>query len=190
MRNFAVIAVVLGAFLLAALSARTQSRSASPKEGNSAVIVFKDGHEQDIPVSEITRIEFKGSAMVISRGRSEQRIPVADIAHIEFNSMTAGTALGRGPFLGKWRVGEGAGMGTHFYITLERNGEARKTLGSVHGTWTLVDGEARIVWDDGWRDAIRKVGNKYEKVAFGPGKNFDDEPSNVTDAVNTSPEPI
>ena len=190
MRNFAAVAVVLGVFMLAALSARTQSRAASTKEGNSAVIVFKDGREQDIAVGEITRIEFKGSDMVISRGGSEQRIPMADISHIEFDSMAAGTASGRGRFFGKWRVGEGAGMGTHFYITLQRNGEARKTLGAVHGTWTLVDGEARIVWDDGWRDAIRKVGNKYEKVAFGPGKNFEDEPSNVTDAVNTSPEPI
>ncbi len=177
--------------MLAALSARTQSHSASPKEGNSAVIIFKDGREQNIPVGEITRIEFKGSAMVISRGGSEQRIPVADIAHIEFNSMAAGTAgSGRGRFLGKWRVGEGTGMGTHFYITLERNGDAQKSIGATHGTWTLVDGEARIVWDDGWHDVIRKVGNKYEKVAIAPGKTFGDEPANVTDAVNTSPEPI
>jgi hypothetical protein len=54
----------------------------------------------------------------------------------------------------------------------------------------VVDGEARIAWDDGWHDAIRKVGTKHEKVAFEPGKTFSDEPSNITDAVNTSPEPI
>jgi hypothetical protein len=191
MRNLAVTALVLGVFLLAALSARTQSHSASPKEGNSAVIVFKDGREQSIPVGEITRIEFKASAMIISRAGSEQRIPVADISHIEFSTLAAGTsASGRGRFLGKWRVGQGAGTGAHFYITLERDGEATKSIGAAHGTWTLVDGEARINWDDGWHDVIRKAGNKYEKVAIAPGKTFGDEPENVTDAENTSPEPI
>jgi hypothetical protein len=54
----------------------------------------------------------------------------------------------------------------------------------------VVDGEARIAWDDGWHDLIRKVGTKHEKVAFEPGKAFSEEPNNVTAAVNTSPEPI
>ena len=57
-------------------------------------------------------------------------------------------------------------MAGHFFITLDDDGTARKTLGASHGTWTLVDGEARISWDDGWHDVIRKVGGKHEKVAY------------------------
>jgi len=89
----------------------------------------------------------------------------------------------------KWEVGEGGNSGT-FFITLEADGDARKTLGATHGTWTLVDGEARVTWDDGWKDVIRKVGTTHEKVAFEPGKSFDDSPSNVTSARNTNPKPI
>ena len=51
--------------------------------------------------------------------------------------------------------------------------------------WTVVGGEAHINWDDGWHDAIRRVGNKYQKVAFSPGSSFSGRPSNVTDAVYT-----
>jgi hypothetical protein len=90
--------------------------------------------------------------------------------------------------VGKWEVGDG--NGGRFYITLDADGSARKTLGSTHGTWTLVDGEARISWDDGWHDAIRRVGTRHEKVAHEPGKSFNDDPTNVAPAVNTHPKPI
>ena len=78
-------------------------------------------------------------------------------------------------------------MGGTFLITLYRGGEAKKTYGSGHGTWTATDGEARITWDDGWRDAIRKAGDGYEKAAFEPGKTFSDAPSNVAEAKSTEP---
>ena len=94
----------------------------------------------------------------------------------------------RARFVGKWEVGEG--NGNDFYATLDADGEAHKSIGASHGTWTVVDGEARISWDDGWHDAIRKVGSKYEKFAHAPGKSFDDPPSNVTAARNTDPKPI
>src|SRR5580704_14507875 len=96
---------------------------------------------------------------------------------------------GRAHFIGKWEVGEGNNSGT-FFITLDADGEARKTLGSSHGTWTLVDGEARISWEDGWHDVIRKVGTRHEKLAYEPGRSFGDSPSNVTAARNTEPRPI
>jgi hypothetical protein len=95
---------------------------------------------------------------------------------------------GRGHFVGKWEVGQG--NGSNFFITLDADGEARKTLGASHGTWTVVDGEARISWSDGWHDSIRKVGTRHEKRAFEPGKSFDDTPTNVTSARNTQPKPI
>jgi hypothetical protein len=53
----------------------------------------------------------------------------------------------------------------------------------------MVDGEARITWDDGWRDAIRKAGDGYDKAAFEPGKTFSDSPSNVASAKKNA-EPI
>ena len=127
---------------------------------NSLVIVFRDGHQQTFSMAEIARIEFK---------TPDTLAPV-----------------GRGTFLGKWRVGDG--MGGHFYITLDSSGEAKKTMGVEHGQWTVVGNEARINWDDGWHDAIRKVGKKYEKVAFAPEKSFTDSPSNVTDAQNLEPQ--
>lgn len=127
---------------------------------NSLVIVFKDGHQQTFSMAEIARIEFKTPENVVS--------------------------VGRGNFLGKWRVGDG--MGGHFYITLDQSGEAKKTMGTAHGTWMVVGNEARINWDDGWHDVIRKIGKMYEKAAFAPEKSFADSPSNVTDAQNLEPQ--
>ena len=153
------VAVVLAVLALASLSLAVP---VTADEQNAVVIVFKDGHQQTFSIAEVARIEFK----------------------------TSGTAslAGRGRFLGKWRVGDGAGG--HFFITLEPSGVASKTMGASHGTWTMVNGEARISWDDGWHDAIRRVGDKYEKAAFEPGKTFSDPPSNVTEAENTSPQAI
>jgi hypothetical protein len=155
----------------------------------SLVIVFKDGHRQSFSVSEITKIEFKAANILVIKDGGQQSFPLADVQSFDFDS-SAATAfpMGRNHFVGKWKVGEGNG-GT-FYITLEADGQARKSIGSTHGTWTVVDGEAHISWDDGWHDAIRKVGSKHQKVAFDPGKSFSDEPNNVTDAVNTTAQPI
>lgn len=133
---------------------------AAAADQDSLVIVFKDGHQQRFSMAEIARIEFK----------TVETVPSA----------------GRGNFIGKWKVGDG--MGGHFYITLDPNGEATKTMGAAHGAWTVVGNEARIKWDDDWHDAIRKVGKQYEKAAFAPDKSFNDSPSNVTDAQNLEPQ--
>ena len=180
------------AFVITVLvSAVTVSAQGTPsREQESITIVFNDGHHQSIPLSEITRIEFKGGPLVIFKDGRRQNLAMTDVARIEFSSQMKELPFGRNHFVGKWEVGVGAFGSGHFFITLEPTGEARKTLGSSHGTWTLVDGEARINWDDGWHDAIRKVGSKHEKRAYEPGKTFSDEPSNVTDAKNTTAEPI
>ena len=143
----------------------------SPEDSGTIVIVFKDGHRQTFPASAISAMEFKSAAGVTT--------PI---------SIPGIIVPGRGRFLGKWLVGEG--NGDTFHISLEENGEASKSIGSAHGTWTYVDGEARVSWDDGWHDAIRKVGSKYQKYAYGPGKSFSDTPDNVTEASNTTPKPI
>jgi hypothetical protein len=87
-------------------------------------------------------------------------------------------------FTGKWEVGLGAGNET-FYITLEKGGKATKTHGSPNGKWTVYGDEARISWDDGWHDVIRRAGNHWEKAAFAPGKTFSDQPDNIAGATRT-----
>jgi hypothetical protein len=97
-------------------------------------------------------------------------------------------APSRGRFLGKWECGDGSG-GT-FYITLEESGDATRSIGGVHGKWAYVEGEARVTWDDGAEDAIRKVGSRFQKFAYSAGKSFTDEPDNVANAHNTTAHPI
>jgi hypothetical protein len=153
----------------------------------SLIVVLKDGHRQTFSVAEITKIEFKATSIVVIKDGGQQSFPLSEVQSFEFDA-SASFPMGRNHFVGKWKVGDGAG--SDFYITLEADGQARKTTGSPNGTWTVVDGEAHIAWDDGWHDAIRKVGTKHQKVAFDPGKSFSDEPNNVTDAVNTTAQPI
>jgi hypothetical protein len=152
---------LLGLALLFVLP--TALLAAPPSDSNSIVIVFKDGRQQTYSMADIQRIDFKSPA-------------------------SKAIALPGSGFPGKWRVGEG--NGDSFFITLERDGNATKSIGGSHGTWTIVDNEARISWDDGWHDAIRKVGTKYEKRAFEPGRSFTDQPSNVTFARKTDVKPI
>jgi len=179
----------LSAILLLTFAIATQNAHASPADDhNSIVIVYKDGHRQSLASSEVARIDLKDPATIVYKDGHHEKIR-AEIDRIEFEESGLSAMMpGRSHFVGKWEVGEG--NGGKFFITLEADGEARKTLGSPHGTWTLVDGEARISWDDGWHDAIRKTGSKHEKLAYEPGKSFDDEPSNVTEARNTQPKPI
>jgi len=159
MRSIAAVNLVLGIIVLAAPIADSQRSFGPPDDDDYIVIVFKDGHQQRFEMSDIARIEFKSS----------------------------GFTAGRGRFLGRWRVG--TGTGETFVITLAPDGGARRSNGDARGTWVVSNGEARISWDDGWHDAIRRVGNGYEKAAFSPGRSFDDRPSNVTEAVNTELRP-
>jgi hypothetical protein len=166
--------------------AKTDAVAANDQE--SIVLVFKDGHRKNLDMADVARIEFKTPVTLVFKDGRQQTVPAADIARIEFRASVGVTAADRARFVGKWELGQGDG--SNFYATLEADGEARKSTGSSHGTWTVVDGEARISWDDGWHDAIRKVGSKYEKFAYEPGKSFDDTPSNVTAARNTQSKPI
>ena len=183
--------VFLAGLLITLVSATMTAPAQSARSGEpmSLTIIFNDDRHQNIPLDEISRIEFKSGPVVIFKDGHQQNMK--NVARIEFSSSQAkDLPVGRNRFVGKWEVGVGAFGAGHFFITLEPNGEARKTLGSSHGTWAVVDGQARINWDDGWHDAIVKVGSKYEKRAYEHGKTFSDEPSNVTDAKNTTAQPI
>jgi hypothetical protein len=189
MRNTVNVFRILAMLVLAVASstAAPADEHASHEHG-SIVIVFRDGHRQNLDVADIARIDFKAPAAIVFKDGHRATIPAADIDRIEFENTASASWPSRNHFVGKWEVGDGSG--SNFYITLGDDGEARKTRGSGHGTWSMVDGEARISWDDGWHDAIRKVGAKHEKRAYEPGKSFSDTPSNVTSARNTEPKPI
>ncbi len=144
----------VGILIAATFPVHAQKTQSSLEGPTSLVITFKDGHQQTFLMSEVARVEYVGASDAI---------------------------LGQDYFLGKWEVGDGSSSGT-FQITLEANGEASKTLGASHGIWTIEGNEARISWDDGWHDAIRKVGSNNEKFAFEPGTTFSDKPNNVAAA--------
>jgi len=147
----------LGALALAVLAAPLNGKPAEQEGGGTIVIDLKNGKQQTFNLADVARIEFN----------------TASAAPIEW---------GRARFLGDWTVGDG--MGGSFTITLKSDGTAHKTMGDQpNGTWTVANGEARITWDDGWHDAIRRVGGKFQKVAYSPGTTFSDRPSNVADAV-------
>ena len=159
MRTISRSALAFAVLALLATLNFAETKKAAAKE-DSFVITFKDGHTQRFAMSEVEKIEFESATP---------------------ETVSANT----GHFLGRWKVGDGSG--DRFYITLKRDGQAYKTLGGRYGTWRLVGDEARITWDDGWRDAIRKSGNGYEKAAFRPGSTFNDDPDNVTSATSLDP---
>ena len=163
---------LLGLLLLLTFEGlHTNAAPVSKQDNVTVVIIFKDGHQQSIPATAIATMEFKSA--------SGSTTPIV---------IPATLVPSKRHFVGKWQVGEG--NGSSFYITLEENGEATKSIGEPHGAWTYVDGEARVAWDDGWHDAIRKVGSKYEKFAYSPGKSFSDTPANVTEAREINAPPI
>lgn len=160
MRSRITIALAFAALALP-LIASGQKKASPPEDQNSLVITFKDGRQKAYSMSDIARIEVTTSASAIS-------------------------TKGQNRFLGKWRVGDGTG--NTFYITLKEDGVAEKSSGASHGTWVVVNNEARVTWDDGWHDAIRKAGSGFEKVAY--RHNFTDEPNNVTKAELVEPQPL
>jgi len=149
------------AILTVAVVAAYPQKTQPVAEGpTTLVITFKDGHQQTFSMSDIARVQYVGAA---------------------------DATLGPEYFLGKWEVGDG-NSGT-FVIALESNGEASKTLGASHGIWTIEGDEARISWDDGWHDAIRKVNSgDHEKLAYLPGTTFSDKPENITNARKLGPD--
>jgi hypothetical protein len=169
MRKIVGLASLGAVLILAATGGYAQGKAS--KSGGDIVIVFKDGHRKSFRLADIARVEFAGSSAA-----------TADASPVN------PSAPPRGHFLGKWEVGDGAG--NKFYITLKENGDAWRSLGDERGKWAYVNGEARVTWNDGAQDAIRKTGTRDQKFAYRSGKSFTDEPDNVTEARNTSPKPI
>jgi hypothetical protein len=169
MRNGLAVGLLGAVVALGLSSAHAQTR-AGRGHTDQVVIVFKDGHRQSFNLSDIARIEFPGGPAVADAGPTPSGAPP------------------RGHFVGKWDVGDGAG--STFSITLNDDGSAWRSLQRVHGRWAYVNGEARVTWDDGAQDCIRRIDGHDQKFAYHAGKSFSDEPDNVTDARNTSPRPL
>ena len=171
MRKFLSLAGLAAFSCLAVSVCSAAAPPASKGVPGTIVIVFKDGHRQSFNLSDIERVEFPASPAAASEtGPNGSALP------------------SRGRYLGKWEVGDGGG--NNFFITLYDDGTARKSQGDSRGKWAYVDGEAQVTWDDGWRDAIRKIGSRFQKFAYSGGKSFSDEPDNVANARNTTPHPI
>ncbi len=158
------------------------------ESAKTLTVVYRDGHQKIFAIPNGSRIDFNAGNMMVSSGKNVETIRVADVTRIDFNPGRS-IGLGMNHFVGKWEFGTGVGNQT-FFVTLDRNGHAHKSLGSSNGTWTVVDGEARIKWDDGWTDVIRKVGSKHQKFAYEPGRSLDEDPSNVAEAKTLNSEPI
>lgn len=154
-------------FSLTMMAGPSPARAADKDDASAIVITFKDGHQQSYSLGEIARIEFKSPA-------ATAKTPV--------------DTPSRHHFVGKWTVGDNAG---HTYVfTLEEGGAARNNVDEGgKGTWNYTNGEAHIAWDNGWHDVIRKVGMKYRKFAFAPGRSLDDSPTNEGTAQKDA-EPI
>jgi len=171
MRKVICVAALVAALSFSIPSSFAKAPAAAKSGPGAIVIVFKDGHRQSFPLSDIARVEFAGA---------------------EDAGGAAGAVSSLAPtrehFFGKWEVGDGTG--DKFYITLDSNGEAWRSLGNVGGKWVYVNGEARVTWNDGAMDAIRKIGAEHQKFAYKAGKLFTDTPDNVTGARNTTPHPI
>jgi hypothetical protein len=170
MRKFLSVAGLAGLLSLTVPASVAATPPAAKNGPATLVIVFKDGRQQSFNLSDIQRIEFPAPPAAAAETAPAANLP------------------SRGRYLGKWEVGDG--NGSNFFITLYDDGSARKSIGSTHGKWAYVDGEAQVTWDDGWHDAIRKTGSRFQKFAYGEGKSFTDSPDNVTDAHNTTPHPI
>jgi hypothetical protein len=169
MRKF-FAAGLFGVILTLGLTTGTAQNRPGRSHADQVIIVFKDGHRQAFNLADVARIEFPGGPSVADVGPTPPGVPP------------------RGHYLGKWEVGDGNG-GT-FYITLNDDGGAWRSLHRVHGRWAYVNGEARVTWDDGAQDCIRRVDGRDQKFAYHSGKSFTDTPDNVADAHNTSPRPL
>jgi len=158
------LTALAGLLCLTGSFGQVAAHAASKDNSGTIVIVFKDGHRRSFSLSDIARVEFAGGTS--SDSADSYRVP------------------SRGRFIGKWECGDGSG--NNFYITLNEDGTAHRSIGDVNGRWDYVDGEAHVTWDDGSHDAIRKSGPQYFKFAYGAGKSFTDDPDNVAHARNTA----
>ncbi len=133
----------------------------------SIVIVYKDGHHQTS-----SRLRWRASTSRLRRSctktATERRFR-RDRPH-RIRRIRNGTAVlpGRNHFIGKWEVGEGNGATVLHHSRTQRRSQEDHRRGARHmdlGRW-----RSAIAWDDGWHDAIRKVGTSTRRSLTSRGK--------------------
>ncbi len=108
----------------------------------------------------------------------------------------------RNPYVGYWEVEQnpggffgigGSGM-DRFYLQLGRNGRAsvalRRWSGSntAHGDWEIVNGEARITWPSGLKDAlVEEDDGSFRLLSYSIKRDFGDRPDNRRQARSAPP---
>ena len=88
-----------------------------------------------------------------------------------------------GEYEGKWLLKDTDG--TPFEAIFNHDGTASGTHGKSmkHGTWKEDASGITIKWGTGWTTRIKKENNQYVKLAFKPGANVNDQPTNTSDAI-------
>jgi hypothetical protein len=66
-------AFLLGLLIIVGLTMSTAAQTARSGEPMSLAITFNDGHRQNIPLEEISRIEFKSAPLVIFKDGRQQK---------------------------------------------------------------------------------------------------------------------
>src|SRR5579859_238018 len=102
----AFVTLALGIFAFA-------QNSASHDKVGALVLTFKDGHQRTLSTTELSRIEFDPPRIVLKNGRVES-FSKDEIVRLELKDSADNGVLGRNHFVGKWKVGNGAG--SHFFI--------------------------------------------------------------------------
>jgi hypothetical protein len=112
----------------------------------------------------------------------DTRDPVATITP-QVNQWLSDKGLSR-RFIGSWRmVNENTGT-TTFTMTLDEAGQARKShVPEATGKWEVIGEEARITWNDGWRDILRPDTVGMRKFAYPPGSKWPGTPDNTERAI-------
>lgn len=87
-------------------------------------------------------------------------------------------------FTGRWDIGKASpSSAPKFVMTLNADFTATKShVPDSTGKWEFINGEARVVWSDGWRDIIRVEGDGFRKFAFQPGTDVESAPNNTDSA--------
>lgn len=108
----------------------------------------------------------------------------------------------RNPYIGYWAVEQSPGLffgligdsAERFFLFLDRNGQASVALrdwggdNTLSGHWQLVDGEARITWPSGHKDALVKEPNgTFRLRSYRRKDTFAKKPNETREARQTTP---
>ena len=118
-----------------------------------------------------------GSAFAVSK---LELLPIGAVAAKTFTGTS--TLDNSSVFVGQWDCGD-------VVITLYLDFTAHKDRLNPLGKWECVNGEARIVWDDGWQTVLRRDGEGFQKLTWKAGASLYSPTSNTCPAVKVSAVP-